>query len=222
MKFKAIIFDFDGVVFDSEHLHQLAQVRVLENAGVAGLTESSLDDYTGVADKEIFRRVLTKHDHPFDDALINEISHHKVKAYQDIIAETDSLHDEMGIKNFLDFVIQHFSQLAICSNSSSGEVAAVLDRLEEGALKQHFKTIVTIDRVKVGKPEPDCYLLAASELGVDPKDCLVIEDSATGATAAKSAGMTVVGLSASKDSDTLHMADFVAENYDVIEKWLMA
>lgn len=81
-------------------------------------------------------------------------------------------------------------------------------------LKEWFDTIVTADKITHSKPHPECYLLAAEELGVSPDECWVFEDSFSGLEAGRSAGMTVVGLATTNPSGAIQdKADIIIPNF---------
>jgi beta-phosphoglucomutase len=111
--------------------------------------------------------------------------------------------------------------MAIYTCATREEIEATLAKLENGSLKAFFKHIVTIEDVSAGKPSPEGYLLAAKYLGVDPKDCLVIEDTQRGANAALAAGMQVAAIATtSRDKTVFRNVTFAADSYSEIDSWL--
>lgn len=112
------------------------------------------------------------------------------------------------------------SWFGICSNGSRAEVHSVLDRLDGGKIKPFFHKVTTREDVAQGKPSPEGYLNTAAYLGVDPKHCLVIEDTQHGLQAAKSAGMHAIGIATTHDASFLTLADFAGSGYPEIQRWL--
>ncbi len=103
--------------------------------------------------------------------------------------------------------------LALTTSSTNNEVETVMTQLEVGGL---FRTIVTAEDVKNGKPDPEPYMLTAEKLGVDCANCLVIEDSENGVRSTKSAGMKCIAITNSEHPDKLHLADQIISQYSEI------
>jgi HAD superfamily hydrolase (TIGR01509 family) len=182
----AIIFDFDGVIVDSEVPANLALAECLTEIGLETSFEDALDRYCG---------------HRWTDC-VNKIEiglgHGLPSDFESIyFARAASLMDRhlmavSGIDAFLDRV-QHLP-LAIASSSEPEWIARKLERV---SLCHYFgDRLFSAAQLARGKPHPDVYLNAAKGLGIAPHDCLAIEDSPIGATAAVAAGMHVVGLCA--------------------------
>lgn len=124
-----------------------------------------------------------------------------------------------GVQNILKVLQQQQIPCAIASNATTTSIQQVVDLQQ---WKEYFLVLVGIDRVNFrGKPEPDIYLLAAEHLGVDPKYCVVLEDSAPGAWAAKHAGMRCIAVPGPRTRvDDVAHADLVVsslENKKVLE-----
>jgi beta-phosphoglucomutase-like phosphatase (HAD superfamily) len=88
-------------------------------------------------------------------------------------------------------------------------------------LRTHFETVVSAQDVARGKPAPDIFLHTAQQLGVDPADCVVIEDSAAGVAAARAAGMRVIGITNTLPAGKLQDATAVVADYDAIRRLLL-
>ena len=182
----AIIFDFDGVVVDSEVPANLALAECLREIGLDTSFENALDRYCG---------------HRWVDCLSLielELGHSLPSDFEPVyFARAAELIDRhltavCGIDAFLDRV-KHLP-LAIASSSEPEWIAHKLERV---SLCHYFgDRLFSAAQLTRGKPHPDVYLNAAKGLGIMPSDCLAIEDSPIGATAAVAAGMHVVGLCA--------------------------
>ena len=194
MQIKAIIFDFDGVIFNSEPLHLQACNQVLKPLAIQIAEDEYLQKFMGLTDKEMFLQLFSNHKLEFSPEEIQQFCVDKRAFYKTNIEQCENLNTLYNVEIFLEKYKNLIPQFAICSNATKGEIDLALPKLAGGGLKQFFSYIVSIDDVSAGKPLPYSYLLAAKLLKVDPSECLVIEDSLTGITAAKDAGMHVVAL----------------------------
>ena len=186
MRPAAIIFDFDGVIVDSEVPANLALAECLTEIGLETSFEDALDRYCGHRWADCVSQIEAR------------LGHDLPSNFESLyFARAASLMDRhltavCGIDAFLDRA-QHLP-LAIASSSEPEWIAHKLERV---SLCHYFgDRLFSAAQLERGKPHPDVYLDAARGLGVAPEDCLAIEDSPVGATAAVAAGMHVVGLCA--------------------------
>ncbi|MBA2650792.1 MAG: HAD family phosphatase [Tatlockia sp.] len=205
--FDAIIFDFDGVILDSEPLHYEACCEVLEVLGIELSYEEYIENYLGLADKDMFPKLLSNKNYSFSAGAIKELIHTKVAAYITIINSRDQLPLIDHFEQFLFNMAPKVKQMAICSGSAKTEIAAVLSKVRQGELQTYFNAIVTSEDIKKGKPSPEGYLLTARRLNLCPSHCLVIEDTPHGVLAAKAAGMRAIGLLTTYDKHQFVNAD---------------
>lgn len=204
---KAVIFDMDGVISDTEKTHIIVETTLLKRFGVEVDGEELSDKYAGVPSKVFMKKILDDHGVKTDiDKLIDE----KWAMVTDLI--TQKLDPVPGVLELIDKLKNKGFKLAVGSSSTPKFVNLTLDKLD---IKDKFDAVVTIDDVENGKPSPDIFLLAAKKLGVAPEECLVIEDGRSGMQAAKSAGMRCVGLVKDKNRKD-YPADFLVENLDEI------
>lgn len=220
MKYKAIIFDFDGVLFDSEKIHLYACNQVFKAIGFTITEEKYFQCYVGLSDNQMFDLILKDMNVSLPQEKVMSLRRNKIAAYKAYVARSASLDGVPGVKKFIQTYVQTINNLAICSGATNEEIEATLVKLENGELRQHFKHIISIDNISKGKPSPEGYLLAANRLSTPPNHCLAIEDTPVGIAAAKGAGMTVIGITTSHDKSVLGHADFVASNYKDIGEWL--
>lgn len=181
-KISAIIFDCDGVLVDSEFIASQVSLRMLEPYGV----KMTLKDYARLFAGKV------------EEDIIGVIK----KEYSITLPEDYVPHLKLAIEHALDNELQPISgvketlskidkKMGVASNS---RLVRVIHSLKIAELSDIFgKNLFAAEMVPQPKPHPDLYLLAAEKLQVDPKECLVVEDSVTGVTAASSAGMHVVG-----------------------------
>ena len=182
----ALIFDFDGVIADSEALANTVLAEFVTNSGQPTTLDDALDRYCGRRWDDVLATIESALGRP----LPADFSDHLRAATLDRFRK--DLREVRGATAF----IRRFSAIPRCIASSSS-----IDRLELCLsvldLEESFGgNVFSADMVSRGKPHPDLFLFAAEKLGVDPESCLVIEDSASGVKAAVAAGMTAVGLCA--------------------------
>ena len=179
----AIIFDFDGVIADSEVRANLSLSESLTAVGMPTTYDESLRDYYGHNWQETQRRIEAR----FGRALPADFrERHRERARARFMEGFDAV---PGAPAFLDKLGS--MPRAIASSSRAEYIDWALGLF---GLRHHFgEHIYSADGWDRGKPHPDIYLAAAKGIGIDPADCLAIEDSPTGARAALAAGMTVVG-----------------------------
>ncbi|CDZ76137.1 Phosphorylated carbohydrates phosphatase [Legionella massiliensis] len=212
--FQALIFDFDGVILDSEPLHYEACSFVFKQLGLALSYEEYVEKYLGLSDKEMFPKVLSAKNFNLSLDKINALIEEKTKHYQEIVRLCDSLPMIDSVDRYIEYISQKIPKLAICSGSTRNEIRAVLTKLKQGRLQSYFNTIITSEDVQQGKPSPEGYLLTAKQLNVPPSECLVIEDTPHGVDAAKAAGMQAIAILTSYKKDQFQHADKVITNFN--------
>ena len=204
MSIKAVIFDMDGVLVDSP-IHWRKVTQDFFNCYVPDWNESKRAVLTGIDLKEIYR-VLIKN----WGAKIEEQEFYKFcdemarKVYQELVSLVP------GVKNLLSLISSHSLKIALASSAPARWVKMVLDRFQ---LEAYFEAVATADDVKRCKPAPDLFLYAAEKINVLPNRCAVIEDSTTGITAAKAAGMYCLALTTTFPKEKLLQADRIISNF---------
>jgi len=206
----ALVFDFDGVVVDSEPIHLAAFSRVLSKVGIA-LTEAQyFDKYLGYDDHDCFLAVMRDNGRACSEDQIGQMTAEKTAMVQKILAE--SVSPLPGAVELISTATDHKLPLAICSGALRAEIILAADKI--GVLK-HFATIVAAKDVTKGKPDPEGYLLAVGGLSeatgqpLESSRCFAIEDSPAGVTSAKAAGMNVLAVTNSYPATELTQADHV-------------
>ncbi len=196
--FKALLFDCDGVLVDTERDgHRVAFNRAFADVGLA--VEWDVATYgelvTVSGGKERMRHYFDRAGWPDGiddhDAFIKDLHRRKTDLFMGIIAGGE-LPLRPGVARLVDEAIAAGLTLAVCSTSNERAVTAVVERLLGPQRSSYFKGIFAGDMVPAKKPDPAVYRLAAETLGVEPAACAVIEDSRNGLLAAKRAGMTCV------------------------------
>lgn len=208
----ALIFDMDGVIVHSTPLHNESWQLYLRRHGIQVARSSIETKMLGKHNGEIVRIFFGEHTSP------EEVRRHgaeKEKLYREMMRPRLAEFLVPGIAAFLD---RHRGlPLGLASNAEAANVDFVLDA---SGLRPYFGVVVDGHQVSRPKPFPDIYLRTTAALGVDPADCIVFEDSATGIQAAREAGARVVGLTTTSphlDGCDLVIADFLAPE---LESWL--
>lgn len=196
-----MIFDFDGVLVDSEPLHEAA---IKEAAAVRGwtMTADHFRRMVGKGDEHAFELLASENRTEITPEEVAALCARKHEACLRLIAA-----GRFTVQPGAPEVVQtcaHSRPVGVCSGSRR---EVVLGMLNATPLAAAMSTVVTHEDVTHPKPAPDGYLLAARRLGLVPQRCVVIEDSPTGIRAAKSAGMTVIAVGHSFPQDRLTEAD---------------
>lgn len=201
---KAVIFDLDGVIIDSEPLHFEADVLTMRDYGME-LTEAVLISYVGTSGPEMWAELIGKYGIP--DTLPNIIAkqlHHK----KELLAEA-TLTAIPGVRELLECIKHSGFRIGLASSSSRFFIEAVITSL---GIAGYFEAVASGEEVALSKPAPDVFLRAAELLGVKPEHCVVIEDSANGVRAAKAAGMRCIGfVNLNSGMQDLAAADLIVE-----------
>lgn len=188
---KAVIFDMDGVLIDSEPFWQQAELSVFSQLGVK-LTAEQTKQTAGMTTQAV-AEFWYQHS-PWQGQSLAETEEAVIQQVgQAILTQGQA---KKGVHTLLQQLRQRQIPTALATNSSQFLMDTTLQTL---ALHHYFDAHCCVEMVAQGKPAPDIYLLAAGKLGVAPADCLVFEDSYTGISAAKAAGMTVVAIPAADE-----------------------
>jgi beta-phosphoglucomutase len=208
---RAVLFDCDGVIADSEHLHfSLFQKILSEELGLTLTKEAYLAKYLAMDDKGCFRAVLKDNGKTLPEDAIAALIEKKSALYKQAAAQ--SLVILPGVVEFVMAVSQKYP-LAMASGALREEVLLMI---ETAGIRHYFDAVVAAEDVTRGKPAPDAYLKALAELnrlnpGKDfqPSECLVVEDSKHGVVSAHAAGMKCVAVCTSYTAEELAHADKV-------------
>jgi HAD superfamily hydrolase (TIGR01509 family) len=203
---KGVLFDMDGVLLDSEAYITQAGVMMFREKGYA-VHESDFKPFTGMGENRFLGGVAEKHNIPFD------LEKDKARAYAIYEEITRGrLKPLKGVRKFIDRCRQKQLKLAVAT--SADEVKMRINLRETGLGAALFDTLVNGLEVEHKKPHPQIYLLAASRLGFDPGECLVVEDAISGMKAAKAAGCKCLAITSSFRAEEFDQADWVVKDLD--------
>jgi len=215
---QAIIWDFDGVIVDSEPAHYRAFLAVVEPMGITFDYETYLKRYVGYDDRDGFDVILRDAGQAApDESARQDMFEKKADAFDAIMASAAT-----ALPGSLELVKELHGTLpqAIASGATQRDIKGVLEHF---GLVDHFPVIVAADDVERSKPDPTSYRLAVQRLAVHhntelaPADCLAIEDTAAGVASASGAGLMTLGLTTTGSADTLRQAQRVEPSLEHVD-----
>ncbi len=196
MKPDAIIFDFDGVLLESEYEGNRHLARLLTELGHPTSTEHALANFTGLSGPDFLRAIEHHIEAPLPDRF------HELRRVEDERALREGMAAVEGAVEFVRALPDHLPK-AVASSSTTHWIRTHLAHLGlDGLFEPHIYS--GHEHVERGKPAPDVYLHAAKEIGTPIDRCVIIEDSEVGATGALASGARVIGLVAGRHCDDGH------------------
>lgn len=214
---EALIFDFDGVLVDSEPVHMQAFAEVLAGVGVHMSREEYFERYLGFDDYTCLKEAMRFHGLTLSADKVEAMAAEKTRVLQEHLAE--SIPPIAGAVNLVRSAAAVSMPLAVASGGLLREIEIGLTKI---GLRECFPVIVAAESVRQTKPHPEAYLQAADRLGghwnrrMDPARCVAVEDSPTGISSAKSAGMKVLAIHTSYPPDQLGQADRVEPDLSTV------
>lgn len=202
----AIVFDFDGVLADSEPLHLRAYQEVFSALGMTLPREEYYARYLGFDDAGVFRAFAEARSWDLNEARIEALTAEKTRVMEAIVADTDVVF--AGAKECVSRLAAEWP-LGIASGALRHEIEHIMRR---GGLEPHFRFIVASGETAAGKPAPDPYRRAAALHGVPPSACVAIEDSRWGIESAKAAGCWCIGITHTYPVSELMAADAIVSS----------
>ncbi len=204
-RFKAVIFDLDGVITDTAHYHYLAWKRLAESEGVA-FDEAFNEHLKGIDRMGSLDLILAGSNKTYSSGKKQALADLKNRHYQELIAGMSGADLLPGAVAALAEV--RAAGLRVGLASVSRNAFAVLARL---GIRERFDYVVDAAQIANSKPDPEIFVTAARHLGVAPADCLGVEDAVAGVAAIKSAGMLALGIG---KPEVLTQADLVIAGLD--------
>jgi len=181
---RAVIYDLDGLLIDSEPAWMEAEEEILGRLGVPLTPERCLET-TGLRIDEAVAYWEARH--PWSGPTRSEVVGRILERVLHIIVARAPL--KPGVRESLAVVRRADLRIALASSSSLSLIEGVLDRF---GLRSEFEAVVSAEGERFGKPHPGVYLTTAARLGVDPAACVALEDSVNGMLAARMAGMRCI------------------------------
>lgn len=200
---KGFIFDFDGVVVDTEKYHYLSWVAAASHVGY----DLSWQEYLplkSTGNTEITQYLCDHSGKEVSEELFQKMRETKLMEFDRLVADLSEKDVLPGIRDFLTWLNEQNVRTAVASSSNTSSGLA-----KRFSLDKHFQAIIDGNMKLPRKPAPDTFLLAAKMLGVEPSDCIVFEDSLAGIDAAVNAGMPVIAVGGIRsDKAIAHIDDF--------------
>jgi beta-phosphoglucomutase len=212
----AVIFDFDGVIADTEPLHLAATQRALLPRGIVLTPAEYAERYLGYTDQGLFEALRIDRSLGWTTADVETLVAIKTAAFDDLIAGTAVVYPSAA--SCITRLAASGVPLAIASGAFAREIVAILDAAD---LRRHFLAIVGAGDYANGKPSPDPFLEAARRLGIAASDAVAIEDSHWGIESARSAGCATVAVTHTY-SRSLLAADLVIDSLDEVDAGLLS
>ena len=208
---RAVLFDFDGVIVNSEPLHFYAFHEVLRHEHIEITEREYYEELIGFDDKGAFRHVFKKYGKPLDSKTKLRVMTRKSETMMDLIQQR-KYHALPGVEEFVRGLWRSYP-LAICSGALKEEIEAMLEGIN---LRDCFKIIVAAEDVTVGKPDPQGYLKTVELLaenakltGLKPADCLIVEDAPTVIRSTMAVGFKTLAVATSYPPEKLTDANYV-------------
>jgi beta-phosphoglucomutase len=214
---KGFIFDLDGTLTLTQHLHYLALHEVFNKYGIDYTQKEDQEKYSGKGSKYTCEQVLKSRGKDSSPAEIEKCAAAKKESYDKII-EAGEIKPVPGVSAFLEKARTAGIKMIVATGNKAAATAYLLDK---AGLSGYFKKIISQSDVKNQKPAPDLFLKAASELGLKPDECVVFEDALNGVTAAKSGGIPCIALTTGSPAEELLKAGAAMAVADYTDKQLI-
>ena len=204
---KAVIFDMDGTIADSEKIAQRVTKEFFENRGIV-LTREEEKIIFGLNWKDLVKAILKSRGLDYNQNIKNTLKERYVRTMSRDVKALPGIYDLLAEVN-------KNLKVGLATNSRRREVDIIFDKL---GFHEYFHLKLARDHVKKGKPDPEIYLKAADTFRVKPLECVVFEDSIIGLMAAKAAGMKSVAIVNTYSREELsNKADLIIDSYKDID-----
>ncbi|MGH4051964.1 MAG: HAD family hydrolase [Clostridium sp.] len=205
---KAVIFDMDGVIIDSEPTHMKLENETYKKLGIE-VTEDEHHSFVGSTSHYMWESLKNKYN--LNQTLDELIGYDRSKYFKYLNSDECEITLIYGVKELIKDFHENGIKLAVASSSPLNVIMTIVKKFQ---IEEYIEVFVTGDYVKRSKPEPDIFLFALKKLGVSPDNCIVIEDSHNGVLAAKKAGMKCVGINSdAAGNQDISMADLVINSF---------
>ena len=212
MKFKGALFDMDGVIVDNHRFHFAAWMEFAKRHNFELNEKIYREQFNGKTNADLFNMIFKNPTKEEMDRYVEE----KESLYQKLFGPEMKPHT--GLIDYLEYLKRERVKVALGTSAPARNVDFVLDRLR---LRGFFDTIVDGSMVTKGKPHPEVYELCASKLGLEPKHCVVFEDSLAGLESGERAGCSIVALATShKPSELKVKTDRIIHDFTEAKRYL--
>ena len=194
MKFKAVIFDLDGVICSTDEYHYLAWKALAEQLGIRDFNRDDNMKQRGVSRMESLEVVLAKSEKTYTPEQKIELAERKNDMYKKMLGNMSPKDLAGDVLTTLNALRKAGLKLAI--GSSSKNTPMILNQI---GLGDFFDAVADGNCITKSKPDPEVFLKAAEMIGLPPQDCLVVEDAHAGIDAGKNGGFTTAGIGTARD-----------------------
>ncbi len=206
---RAVIFDMDGVLTNSEPLINAAAIQMFREKGLTVQPDDFLP-FVGTGEERYVGGVAEKYHFPLDPAAGKQRTY---EIYLDLVPS--KLEAFPGVTELVETCRKAGLRVAVASSADKIKVVANLQKI--GLPIDSWDAVVTGEQVKNKKPAPDIFLVAARQLGIQAEQCVVVEDAVNGIQAAKAAGMRSVAVAQTFPAERLQEADVVRERISDVQ-----
>jgi len=206
---KAVLFDMDGVLLDSEHYITRAGMMMFEEKGFK-VNYDDFKEFTGMGETRFLGGVAEKHGIPFD---VEEDKTRAYEIYREIVK--GQLEAFPGVFEFIDKCKRKGLRTAVATSADKVKMLINLEGI--GLEKSKFDAIITGEEVENKKPDPEIFIEVSKKMDLLPEECLVVEDAVSGVKAAKAAGCKCLALTTSFSPDELKEADWITRDLSTAE-----
>jgi beta-phosphoglucomutase len=210
----AVVFDFDGIIVDSEPMHYRAFQDVLEPLNKGFSWEKYCETYIGFDDRDAFREAFKAHNEKISTRDLKHLIDEKAGKFQQLILSGEA----KPLPGAVELIksIPRKLPVALCSGARREDIDPILSNL---GIANNFATIVTAEDTKKSKPDPSPYKLVIKRLGIDnPSTAIAIEDTPAGILSAQKAGLKILAVSNSYDAPYLMEADRVTDSLEKVSR----
>lgn len=214
LKACAVIFDFDGVIVDTEPLHYKAFQLILEPLGLGYSWEQYVNTYMGFDDRDAFKEAYSNKGLSIGHDELSNLIATKAKLFQDVIKSGITAYP--GVVELINALHTAKVPLAICSGALHSDIIPILEMLD---IADCFDLLITADDVSKSKPDPESYQLAFNRLSsiraessISPACTIAIEDTPAGIISASGAGLQVIAITNSYSKNNLTKANYITDS----------
>ena len=215
---EAVLFDFDGILVDSEPMHHRAFTEVLDPLGMGFPWKEYVEIYMGFDDRDAFREAFRARGIDLDEENLAKLVAAKSRAFQDGIRNGVTAYP--GAVAVIESLHAAGRPLALCSGALRSDIDPILAQL---GVARRFGVIVSTDDVRRSKPDPESYALAFARLSeryaalpMVPEKSVAVEDTPAGIRSAKGAGLRVLAVTNSYGAGELAEADWITESLESV------
>ena len=207
---KAVIFDMDGVLIDSEPFHLIINMRIFNELGI-NVSFEEYQTFIGTTHEYMWSSLKEKYGLP---QKVSELVNMQVSGNIEYL-KNEKVEAIKGVIDLLSEIEKENIKIGIASSSPKEVIELVINKL---GISNYFRAIVSGEDFEKGKPAPDIFLEAARLLDTEPMNCVVVEDSEKGVKAAKAAGMKCVGFrNHNTGNQDLSRADLIVDEYNSLK-----